>query len=104
MNPNPYKARLVQRRKRQAGDLHKLTKAVWQGIRDCELAAEMAETVAEKCQVVHAMAAIANTYARLLQYGEYEGRIVYLERSLEGLRHGQVHGALLNGQVHGGAG
>jgi hypothetical protein len=79
VNRNPYAARLAQRRRRKSGDLHALVKAVWQAIRDCETALESAETNEERCRSIHAMAAIANSYVKLLQIGEYEARLTAIE-------------------------
>jgi hypothetical protein len=94
MNPNPYAARLAQRRRRKAGDLPALTKAVWQTVRDAETALEQASTVAERCTAIHAMAAIANSYSKLLQIGEYEDRLKTLEAQLAASQGGQGHGVL----------
>ena len=73
-NSNPLRARLAQRRRRRAGDLRALVKA-GQAVRDAETALESAETAQERCAAIHAMAAIANSYAKLLQAGEYEARL-----------------------------
>jgi HD superfamily phosphodiesterase len=93
-NANPLTARLAQRRRRKAGDLHDLCKALWQGIRDAEMALEMATTVAEKCAAVHSLAAIGNTYAKVLQIGEYEARLAALEAQVAAAQGGQGHGVL----------
>jgi len=89
-NPNPVKARLAQRRRRRAGDLRALTKAVWQAIRDAETALESAKTNDERCRAIHAMAAIANSYSKVLQLGEYEGRLAALEKGLEEIKNGHA--------------
>jgi HD superfamily phosphodiesterase len=94
MNPNPYAARLAQRRRRKAGDLHDLCKALWQGIRDAETALEQATTVAERCSAVHALAAIGNSYAKVLQIGEYEARLAALEAQVAASQGGQRHDVL----------
>jgi alcohol dehydrogenase YqhD (iron-dependent ADH family) len=92
-NPNPVKARLAQRRRRKPGDLPKLMKAVWETIRDVEAALETAATPDDTCRAAHAMAACANAYNKLLQMGEYEGRLAALEAAL----------AAMKGVDHGGA-
>jgi hypothetical protein len=79
MNPNPVAARLAQRRRRKAGDLQALTKALWQAIRDIERALETAVDHSELVSAAHALAACANAYSRLLQMGDYEARLAALE-------------------------
>jgi hypothetical protein len=88
-NPNPVKARLAQRRRRKPGDLPKLMRALWETIRDIEEALETAETSEETCRAAHSMAACANAYAKLIQIGEFEGRLTALEKALEEVR--QTH-------------
>jgi hypothetical protein len=63
-----------------------LIKSVWGAVRDAEIALADAETPAERCSAIHAMASIAGTYAKLLQIGEYEARLTHLEMQLEAMR------------------
>ena len=88
-NPNPVQARLTLRRRRRAGDLADLMKAVWQAVGDAEQALEQAETNDARCKAIHAMSAIATTYTKMLQVGEYEARLALIEKALEEMRRAQ---------------
>jgi|SRR4029450_5088122 hypothetical protein len=94
MNPDPIKARLARRRKRKAGDLPALKRAIWQSVRDTQLAAESAVTIPEICQTVHALAAISNSYTKVLQGVEVEARLAQLEAQVAALQQGSRHGVL----------
>jgi hypothetical protein len=78
-NKNPVHARLALRKRRRTGDLQDLMRATWRGINDAEAALDMAVTVAEKCSAIHALSAIAITYTKMLQIGEYEARLAQIE-------------------------
>jgi hypothetical protein len=87
-NPDPYKARLAKRRKRAPGDLQELLRALWNAIADVETVMEGAESVEDVCKCAHALAGCGNTYAKLLQIGEYEARLARLEQWMEISRDG----------------
>ena len=88
MNTNPLKARLAQRRRRKAGDLAHLMKALWGAIGDIEVALALGGTTEETFRGAHAMAACANAYARLIALAEYEPRLAQIEKYLEEQRRG----------------
>ena len=87
-NPSPLAARLAKRRRHRPGDLQALLRAVWGAVRDGEIALAEAATGPERTSAIHAMAAIAGAYAKLLQVGEYEARLARLEQLMEIPAHG----------------
>jgi hypothetical protein len=91
-NHNPVQGRLALRRRRRAGDLRDLMRATWRGVNDAEATLDMAVTVAERCSAIHALSAIAITYTKILQVGEYEARLAQLEAMVA--KHESAHQTL----------
>jgi hypothetical protein len=73
-NPNPVQARLTRRRRRTPGNLAQLMAVVWSVLEDVEMVLEGLDggTPDEICKCAHAVAQVANTYAKLIALAEYE--------------------------------
>jgi hypothetical protein len=78
-NPNPYKARLAQRRPRKTGDLPMLTRVMWRAVLEAEEILANADEPELKLRAIHAIVQAGSGYAKLLEIGEWEGRLAALE-------------------------
>jgi hypothetical protein len=78
-NPNPYAARLAQRRAHKPGTLADLLKVLWTAIRDAEHLLYSADDPEFRLRCVHALSQAAGQYAKLLEIGEFEARLVQIE-------------------------
>ena len=87
MNYNPVVARLAKRDQRAPrGDLAELMAIVWRAVEHLEDTMSAASPPGDICRTAHALAACTNTYAKLFQIGEYEGRFKALEEEVARLR------------------
>jgi len=78
-NPNPYQARLAQRRPRKPGDLRQLTRVLWRAILEAEEILMNAGDAELKLKAIHALSQCAGQYRGLIEVGEFESRLKALE-------------------------
>lgn len=89
-NPNPHQARCARRKRRRirkVGDLAAARRKLWQAITTAEdiLLDDESDTVTQ-LRAVHAITQATTAYAKLVEVGELEARLVSLEEILRTLR------------------
>jgi hypothetical protein len=83
-NSQPFQARLAKKQIRKAGDLPALIRTLWHAIVEAREILDTTESEDTKLRAVHAIGQTAATYARLLEVGEHEARLVAVEEALRG--------------------
>ena len=80
-NPSPHKARIAKKRKGKPGDMPRLLRVVWSALLEAERVMESTDSDNPELtlKAVHAVSQCAGQYAKLLEVGELEARIVALE-------------------------
>jgi hypothetical protein len=78
-NPNPQAARQAKRRARKALDIPDVLRIMTVAIREAEIALLTASDVEITLKCVHALSQSCGMYAKLLEVGEFEGRLAAVE-------------------------
>jgi hypothetical protein len=84
-NPNPHAARLARKRRHKPGNLAELLRILWQALLEAEavLAVASGNDADLTLKAVHAIVQASSGYAKLLEVGEFEGRLKALEDARE---------------------
>ena len=95
-NPNPHKARqaLKLKQRRKAGSLSDALLIQWRALKAAETAMYAAGKAGDRpgtLKAVHAITQASTAYAKLIEVGELEARLMELEKSLEQRRNGRAY-------------
>jgi hypothetical protein len=78
-NPNPFHARMAKKRARKPGDLRALQRMLWRALLEAERVFLESDNDELSLKAVHALSQASGQYAKLLEIGELEARVVALE-------------------------
>ena len=81
-NPDPYRARLMRKRRRKTGDLHALQRKLWGAICEADDLIVLAVTDEVRLKAIHALVQAGMVYAKILEIGEHEARLAAIEQQL----------------------
>jgi hypothetical protein len=78
-NPNPFHARMAKKRARKPGDLRALQRMLWRALLEAKTVFLESDNDELSLKAVHALSQASGQYAKLLEIGELEARVVALE-------------------------
>jgi hypothetical protein len=79
-NPDPLKARMGKRKKKQSGSVQAAARIVWDALQTAQSVLSSKDTT-ERLKACHAVFQGAQAYARVVEIGEFEARLAALEAS-----------------------
>lgn len=82
-NPNPYRARAAKRRAHKPLNLTDVLKILTSAIREAERVLYEADDPEMILRCCHALAQATGQYSKLLEIGEFEGRLQALEAAVQ---------------------
>ncbi len=85
-NPNadPMKARMAKKKRQRTGDLPALRRKLWVALLHVEDVLEQSQEPELRLKAIHAFSQCAGQYAKLIEVGELEARLVALEARVQG--------------------